>query len=165
MMDRQDASPDMRANRELSAVDARRLAIGLILQPFVTAAAAFLSFPFLLLTGTGEALGGGYPVDRADAAASVAFAVAVVAVPITMFGAFPLARWRMLRGRVSLLEALLFGLGFGNLPFVIGATLLGTYGRTGALRGLAAASLLGLTGAAVLWMIAMRSPQPRVHPG
>ena len=57
---------------------------------------------------------------------------------------------------VTLTQALLFGLGFANLPVVVGTVLAGGDGAAGAFRGFAFASLIGLTGAAAFWLISLR---------
>ncbi|HEX7020556.1 MAG TPA: hypothetical protein VF159_11115, partial [Gemmatimonadaceae bacterium] len=96
------------------------------------------------------------PTNVADAAASVAVGTGLVALVVTLLGALPTAVWLMKRRRVSLSEALAFGLAFGNAPFLIGALLAGTYGVAGFIRGIAFSSLLGVIGAAVFWWIALR---------
>jgi hypothetical protein len=51
---------------------------------------------------------------------------------------------------------LLFGLGFANVPVVVGTVLVGSDRAAGAFRGCAFASLIGLTGAATFWLISLR---------
>jgi hypothetical protein len=133
-----------------------RVLVGVAAQPLVAAAVAFLAFPVLLLDGHGQTLGGGAPTSVADAAVSVAVGAGLVALAVTLVGALPTALWLMKRRRVSLPEALAFGLAFGNAPFLIGALLAGTYGLAGFIRGVAFSSLLGVAGAAVFWWIALR---------
>jgi hypothetical protein len=73
--------------------------------------------------------------------------------------------WVTRRFQLSLRDALLFGLGFGNLPYVLLAvTTGGTYGIAGLVRGVAFSSLLGLVGATVFWAIALRRQRPDNHP-
>jgi ABC-type Co2+ transport system permease subunit len=61
------------------------------------------------------------------------------------------------RRPLTLIQALLFGLGFANLPVVLGTVLTrGGYGVAGVLRGLAFASLIGLAGTAAFWVISIR---------
>jgi hypothetical protein len=131
-----------------------RLLVGLALQPFLAAGVAFVSFP-LLLDRSGRSLAGGFPADATDAAASVAFGVGIVAVFVTVVGVLPAVVWILKRRPITLPLALLFGLAFGNLPVVLGRVLAGGYGVAGALRGHAFASVIGLTGAAGFWVIAV----------
>jgi hypothetical protein len=133
-----------------------KLLAGLAVQPFLAAVVAFVGFPFFLLDRTGQTLAGGFPADRTDAAIAVAFGVAIVALFITVVGVFPTALWLVKRRPVTLTQALLFGLGFANLPIVVGTVFAGSYGVTGALRGSAFASLIGLTGAATFWLMSLR---------
>jgi hypothetical protein len=129
-----------------------RLFVGLAVQPLLAAGVAFFGFP-LLLDQSGRTLAGGFPADSTDAAASVAFGVGIVAVFVTVVGVFPTVLWILKRRPVTLALALLFGLAFGNLPVMLGTVLAGGYGVAGALRGLAFASLIGLTGAVGFWLI------------
>ena len=133
-----------------------RLLAGLIVQPFLAGALAFLFFPVLLLDWNGHTLAGGSPADATNAAWSVAIGAGVVALVVTVVGVVPTTLWLTKRKRVSFAEALLFGLGFGDFPFLVGALLAGTYGFAGFARGVAFSSLLGVTGAAVFWAIAIR---------
>jgi hypothetical protein len=75
---------------------------------------------------------------------------------VTLFGALPTAAWLTKRKQVSLGEALVFGFGFGNLPLILGTVLAGGHSVVGFVRGMAFSSLLGLTGAAVFWAVAIR---------
>jgi hypothetical protein len=128
-----------------------------VVQPFLAAGVAVLSFPVLLLDRSGRTLAGGLMPDATDAAVSVALGTGLVALVVTAAGVLPTVLWLTERRRVSLREALLFGLGFGNLPYVLMAIAAGgTYGFTGFVRGVGFSSLLGLTGAATLWAIALR---------
>jgi hypothetical protein len=142
--------------RSLSPSETMRLLAGLAIQPFLVSGLAFLTFPVLLLDRKGHTLAGGVPYDVSDAALSVALGVAVVSTIVTLAGVLPMAVWLMRRRPVSLGAALLFGLGFGNLPLVLGTALAGSYGVAGVMRGVAFSSLLGLSGAAALWAIALR---------
>jgi hypothetical protein len=130
---------------------------GIVLQPFLVGGLAFLSFPVLLLDRRGRTLAGGVPADVIDAARSVAIGAGLVALLIALLGVLPTAVWLTKRRRVSLGEAILFGLGFGNLPFALGTILAGTYGVPGFVRGVVFSSLLGLAGAAAFWTIALRA--------
>jgi hypothetical protein len=69
----------------------------------------------------------------------------------------PVAVWLMKRRDLTLKETLGFGLGFGNRPYLLlGIAAGGTYGVARLLRGIAFSSLLGLVGAAVFWVLALR---------
>ena len=144
-MSRQQADP--------APLDAMRIVVGLALQPIVAAAVAFLLFPLLLLDRTGQAFGGGRPVSVSDSAASVAFAVGIVTVPVVIAGVFPTLLWLLRRGAITLTRALSVGLVFGNLPIVIGFLLAGTYGAIATLRTIAYASTIGVAGATTFWLV------------
>jgi hypothetical protein len=135
------------------------LAGGLIVQPFLAAGLALAIFPVFLLDPEGRTLAGGYPSDPTDAALSVAFGAGVVAAVVTVLGVWPTAVWLLKRRPLTFVGALRFGLGFGILPYVLLGVAAGgkTYGPSGVLRGLLFSSVLGLIGAAVFWLIALRS--------
>jgi hypothetical protein len=145
-----------RVSRSLSGSQERRLFAGFIVQPVLAGVLAFGVFPFLLLDRNGRTIAGGFPTDVSDAALSVAVSAAIVAFFITLVGALPIAVWLTKRRMVSLGESLLWGLGFGNVPIVLGTILAGTHGLEGFVRGAAFASLLGMAGAVTLWTIALR---------
>ena len=136
---------------------------GLVVQPFFAAGLAFMAFPLFLLDREGRTLDGGSPSDPTGAALSVALGAGLVAGVVTLIGVLPAAVWLMKRRQLTLKETLLFGLGFGNLPYVLLAAAAGgrTYGPAGVLRGLAFASLLGLGGAALFWFITLRPRKSR----
>jgi hypothetical protein len=98
---------------------AMRLFAGVAVQPFLASACAFFMFPVLLLDEHGETLAGGRPADSTEAALSVALVTGVLALFVGFGGAITAVAWRTRRGFVHLGEALLFGLGFGNLPYVM----------------------------------------------
>jgi hypothetical protein len=133
-----------------------RLLGGLVVQPALAGGVAFVSFPLLLLDRSGRTLAGGFPADPIDAAVSVALGAGIVAFFVTLVGVLPVALWIVRRRRLTFMAALLFGLGFGNLPVVLGTVLIGSYGPSSLLRGVAFASLIGLTGAAAFWVISIR---------
>jgi hypothetical protein len=141
-----------------------RLLAGIAVQPFLAGGLAFVSFPMLLLDRSGGTLAGGFPSDATDAAFSVAIGAGIVALLVSVAGVLPTVIWVTRRRHVALGEALLFGLGFGNLPFVVGTALAGVYGVGGFVRGAAFSSLLGLAGAGVFWVIALREPEPGNNP-
>lgn len=147
----------MRAqHRASSSTKELRLLLGVFVQPFVAGGLAFLVSPLLLLDSSGQTLAGGFPANVADMARSVAVGAGLVALAVAMVGVLPLSLWLTNRRRVSLAEALLWGLALGNCPFVLGTLFAGSYGIEGIVRGLAFSSLLGVAGAAAFWAIAMR---------
>jgi hypothetical protein len=149
----------------LSSSEEMRVLGGAVLQPLVAGVLAFASFELLLLDRQGQTLAGGYPGDVTDSALSVAIGASIVAGLITVLGALPTAVFLMKRRYVTLTKTLLFGLGFGNLPyFLIAVFAGGTYGIAGFVRGVAFSSLLGLGGAAVFWLIAIRPDKIRHNP-
>lgn|SRR5262245_17046867 len=153
-------------HRSLTASEQMRLFVGLLIQPLLAGSVAFLIFPVFLLDQNGRSLAGGVPGNPTDAAVSVAVGVGLVAVFVTVLGVWPTAVWLMKRRLVSLREALVFGLGFGVLPYVLLAVATGgkTYGVEGLVRGVAFSSLLGVAGAAAFWAIALRQPRGRGIP-
>ena len=152
-----------RLPRTLSPAEEMRVLAGLVVQPFLAAGLAFIAFPVFLLDSEGRTLAGGYPSDPTASALSVALGAGVVAGVVTLIGVLPIAVWMMRRHQLTLKETLVFGLGFGNLPYVLLAATAGgrTYGPAGLLRGLAFASLLGLSGAALFWIICLRPRRSR----
>jgi len=147
----------MKRPRSLGPLEELRLLAGMAVQPFLAGAVAFVSFPLLLLDRHGNALAGGVPSDVTDAALSVAIGVALLALLVTIVGVFPTALWLVKRGYVRFTSALLWGLGFGNFPLVLGTVLTGGgYGLAAFIRGVVFSSLIGLAGAAVFWVISIR---------
>lgn len=141
--------------RTLTASEEMRLAAGFVAQPLVTAPVAFVLFPFLLLDRDGQTFAGGYPADVTDAAVSIAAGTFIAAVAILAV-VVPAAVWFLKRRALSVTQTLLFGVGFGNLPIVIGTVLAGSYGPIPFLKSIVFASLVGVTGAAVFWAISIR---------
>ena len=142
--------------RTLNHRQEMRVLVGLTVQPFVCGLTASVGFALFLLDNYGETLAGGRPMNVAASAFSVAVGVAIVAVFISIVGVLPVAVWLMRRRRVSLGMAVLFGIGFGNLPTLFGTLTAGTYGVNGLVRVVAFASLVGAMGAAAFWSIALR---------
>lgn len=88
------------------------------------------------------------------------------ALVVTLVGVWPTALWLVKRRPVTLAQSLLFGLAFGNVPVALGGTSAGFHGLSGAFRAIAFASVIGITGAAVFWVISLRTagyngPTPR----
>ena len=151
------------ARRTLTQLEAARVALGLVVQPFVTAAAAFIGFFLLMLDGTGRTLDGSFPASPVEAAVSVAAVTAFLAVAVTLLGVSPTVVWIVRRRRVTLMQALFFGLAFGNLPIVL-ATLFFD-GNWNLIRTHAFASLVGVAGAATFWLISIRGRDFSCDPG
>src|SRR5262245_56061758 len=144
--------------RTLSPSEEMRLAAGVLAQPFVAAIVAFLIFPAFLLDRSGHYLSGRIP-DTFVAARSAAFGAGLLAIVLTLLVALPAAVWLTKRKRVSLSQALLYGLGIGNLPMILGTIVLGAYGIEGFVRGVLFSSVLGMACAAMFWVIALRGQQ------
>ena len=129
-----------------------QLLAGLAVQPFVAAGVAFASFRFVMLDLDGRTPGGGR-VDTMDAAVSVAFGVGIAAFFLAIVAVFPVF-YLAKRGPISLRVALLFGLGFGNLPVLLPMALSGP-GEAG-FRPIIFASMIGAACAAAFWKISIR---------
>jgi len=142
-----------RQQSEPAPLDAVRMLVGLALQPIVATAVAFLLFPLLLLDRTGQTFAGGHPVSVSDSAASVAFAVGIVTVPVVIAGVLPTLLWLLRSGAITLTRALSVGIVFGNLPIVMGSLLAGTYGAIATVRTVAYASTIGVAGATAFWLV------------
>lgn len=140
--------------RALSPRDERRVFLGLLVQPFLAAALTYLAFP--VIDATGRPLYGGRAGDSSDAAIALSLGVAVVAAVITVAAALPTAVWFMKRTTITLGRAALFGLLLGNIPVVVGSILAGSYGPAGTARASVIGTLLGVSGAALFWLIAIR---------
>jgi|SRR5689334_16196398 len=147
----------------LSRAQEMRVFWAIVVQPLMAGGVAFLLFPVLLLDRGRETLAGGM-VYSIDGALSVAIGAGLVAFVISVFAALPTAVWLIKRRQVSFGEALLFGLGFGNLPFAVGTLTLGTRGVAGFMSGMMFSSLLGLAGAAAFWTIALRQQNVSAAP-
>jgi hypothetical protein len=144
--------------RPLGQLEESRLAVGLILQPVVTALVAFTTFPFMLLNRDGRTLDGGWPADVTDAALAVVMGVAIMATALTVVLVWPTALYLMKRRTLTFGDTLLWGVAFGNLPFVVLALAAGGVrdGFDGIVRGVLFSSLLGVAGAAVFWAVVLR---------
>lgn len=144
----------MTHTRTLSSTDERRVFLGLLLQPPCAAALTFVAFP--LIDATGRPLYGGSTPDTADAAIALALGVGVVAAMLTVLLVFPTVVWVVKRTTVTFGRAALFGVMFGNIPVVVGSALAGNYGSAGALRASVFGTLLGVSGATLFWVLAIR---------
>jgi hypothetical protein len=143
--------------RALTPSDEMRVFGGVVIQPVVAGCLAYAVFPLLFLRPGGRTLDGGHVSNVNDAALAVALGASIVASVVALF-VVPVAVWVMKRRDLVLREALMFGLAFANVPYVLSAIAAGgTYGVPGLLRGVLFSSLLGLAGSAVFWAIAIRS--------
>ena len=149
-----------------------RILIGLVAQPLVAGAAAFLLFPALDYTAAAAGVYQGRLSDPTGAARSVAVGAALAAVFVVVFGALPAIAWLSRRRPITLTDSLIAGGLLGNAPaafiFVL-ATLNGSWssGPPNALalvRAVAFGSSVGLACGAVFWSIAgtSRTARPRV---
>ena len=136
--------------------------VGFALQPIVTAATAFVLFPFLEMTG--KPLYGGSPADPLAAAAGFAVVTGVLGVFVTVFAGVPLFSWLSSRPPLKRGPILAAGVLLGNLPSALITMTLAarytlpwyrvTYGAAGLLRIVIFGSLLGLAGAGTFWCVA-----------
>jgi hypothetical protein len=142
-----------------------RVAIALLLMPFVSAALGFLLFPILLLTIEGT------PADMIDGAVAFGLGIGIASVLVIVFGALPLLVWLLKRGPVTRRHALLAGAVLGNLPWVLIAMRLLSMGLgwevltgghqwlLGSWRALLFGSTIGMASAGVFWLLAGRQLQ------
>ncbi|BCS32391.1 hypothetical protein TBR22_A16030 [Luteitalea sp. TBR-22] len=112
----------------LSRAQEMRVFLGIVMQPLVVGVLAFVSAPLLLLDRSGRTLAGGLARDVVESALSVAVATSLLALIVALVGALPVAVWLLKRRQVSLFEACVYGVGLGNVPFVVGTALAGTLG-------------------------------------
>ena len=149
----------------LSPAAEGKIAIALILMPFVSAAIGFLLFPFV-------AAGiGGRPVDMLDGAIAFGLGMGIASLLVIVFGALPLLVWLLKRGPVTLRHALLSGAALGNLPVLLIVIRLLSMGlgseaffggrewALGAWRAVLVGSAIGMASAAVFWLVAGRAFQ------
>ncbi len=150
--------------RALTPSDEMRVFGGAVIQPVVAGCLAYAVFPLLLLRPDGRTLAGGHSSNVNDAALSVGLGASIVAAVVALF-VVPVAVWVIKRRDLVLREALMFGLAFGNVPYILFAAAAGgAYGVSGLLRGVLFSSVLGLAGSALFWVIAIR-PRALRHRG
>jgi hypothetical protein len=125
----------------LTLAGERRVAVALIVQPFVTGLLGFALFPALQYIGGPNA---GRPADAFDAAISLGLGVGVVGFLMTIFGAFPALMWLLRRGPVSRRQTLVCGTLLGSVPGLLFA----------AVGAMVFGALIGVTSAAVFWRLA-----------
>lgn len=133
--------------RTLTAAEEMRLCAGFAAQPFVGALIAFVTFPVLQLGRPG------FTPDGISAAAGIALATAIFAVPATLVVAVPTAIWVLKRRAVTLPTALSYGLAFGNVATAINVL---SGDLPGVLRTGIVGSLIGASCAAAFWAISIR---------
>lgn len=144
----------MKNRRTISPGAEKRIFVGLLVQPFLAAVLTYMAFP--LIEYTGRTLYGGRAGDSADAALALALGVGIAAAGITVVGVFPTVVWVIRRLDVTFGRTILFGVLFGNLPVAIGSLLAGSYGPIGLLRAAVIGTTLGISGAALFWVVALR---------
>lgn len=135
-----------------------RMFAALLVQPIVAGALTFVLFPILFVDRSGRLIAGGY-VNVNDAALSVAIGAAFVTAIVALLAVLPTALWVTKRQQLTMQRTVLFGFGFGNVTYLFLAVLLARgrfYGSEGVLGGLVLSSILGVAGAAVFWVIALR---------
>ena len=149
-----------------------RVLVGLVMQPLVAAAAAFLLFPALEYTGRAlenlDRPAGLHYSRSSGGAISVAFGAALAAVFVVVFGALPAIGWVTRRRPITLAASLIAGAVLGNLPGVVILFLTwlndawardaGRSGVLGLLRAVAFSSLVGMACGAAFWWI-VRDPR------
>lgn len=135
-----------RALRTLTPTDEKRLFAGFAVQPFLAAGLTVVLYSYVYE-------GGRPPTGVSTAKAALAHGAyfGVAALLITIACAFPTVVWLVKRRPVPLVLALAFGLVVGNVPVVIAALRGG-----GGFRLHVLASVLGVAGAAVFWLISIR---------
>ena len=144
----------MTNRRIISPRAEKRIFVGLLVQPVLAAVLTYMAFP--LIDYTGRTLYGGSVGDSADAALALALGVGIAAAVVTVVGVFPTVVWLVKRLDVTFRQAILFGILFGNLPVVIGTLLAGSYGPVGFLRAAVIGTALGISGAVLFWVVALR---------
>lgn len=149
-----------------------RLAAAFAVVPIVDGILAFAVFPIIWPVG---AHGRVQPVDPFSEAASFGVLTGVVALLVTLAGAVPVVSWLINRRRASFANIVKAGLALGNAPFAVYAlaaayfALLHLIGGTmsqhlvplssllaGTLRVIGLGSGLGVAGAVVFWLAALR---------
>ena len=151
-----------------------RLLSGFALMPLAAAAFAFAAYALLWQAGP-DSMSGFKPSDPIASAVSIGMAVGLVAVLVTVFGAVPLVMWLLRRGPLALSRVLLAGAILGIAPLAIGILVMlgaslarGTmpehvgdawYGWEGMIRTTTVGLFVGVTSAAVFWLVAVRGTE------
>jgi ABC-type dipeptide/oligopeptide/nickel transport system permease component len=148
-----------------------RLVAGFALLPPTAALLIFLISLVSWKMGIGI-FSGGKPTDPLQAAISLALAIAIIAILVTVFAGVPTVMLLARRRPVTLRSLLLAGAALGNLPFAlivsaiaVQRSLSGTiepdisalwFGVPGAARSIGLGLVCGTTCATVFWVIAIR---------
>ena len=149
-----------------------RVLLGLLAQPVVAGAAAFMLFPALDYTASAAGIYHGRLPDPVGAAISIALGAALAAVFVVVFGALPAIGWVSQRRPLTLTSSVVAGALLGNLPLVVILLLVAVNGGgrlpTGAsdalalLPSIAFGSCVGVACGVVFWRIA-GAPRPTVR--
>src|SRR5687768_5677863 len=100
--------------RTLSLSEERRICLGLIVQPFVSAGLAFVAYP--LLERSGRAIHGGTDLDPLRSAIAMALAASMAAFFVTIVAALPAVVWVLKRYPLTMRRVVVSGVILGNLP-------------------------------------------------
>jgi hypothetical protein len=158
-----------------SAIAGLRLVAALAVVPFAAGTVMFLTY--LALWFSGARVFEGPPFDlkgAVHAAAGLALGVTIIGFAVTGVAVLPLV-WMGSRGPLSLKNVLFLGAALGNVPFavIVVAILLvqlrnGSlssdvprlwYGLYGAVRAIALGFWIGISSAAVFWVIGVRGTE------
>jgi hypothetical protein len=158
-----------------SAVAGLRLVAALAVVPFAAGTVMFITYLALWFSGARLFEGPLFDLKGAvHAAAGLALGVTIIGFVVTGVAVLPLV-WMGSRGPLSLKNVLLLGAALGNVPFaVIVVSILlmrlrnGTlssdvprlwYGLYGAVRAIALGFWIGISSAAVFWVIGVRGTE------
>jgi hypothetical protein len=150
-----------------------RLVVGFALTPIV---AAFFAFAAYAVLWTFSPTSGFRTTNAVSGAVGMGLSAGIVAVFVIVFGAIPAFAWVSRVGPPSLAKVLLAGALLGNLPFGIGVLLMlgsnlrgGTipphfsdqwYGLAGLSQTVGVGLFVGMTSAAVFWLIGISGTEP-----
>lgn len=163
----------MNTARKVTRRALARLLIAFAVAPFAAGAVMFIIL--LALWYSGVHAFEGPPAEPVDVAVGIAFGVTIIAIYVIGCGAVPAVIWLANRGPLPLRKVLLLGAVLGNVPFalIIAGIILtqfvnGTlssevgrlwYGFPGAIRNIALGVVIGMSSAAVFWLIAVRGTE------
>jgi hypothetical protein len=150
-----------------------RLVVGFALTPL---AAGFLAFAAYAVLWTFSPTSGFRTANAISGAVGMGLSAGIVAVFVIVFGAIPAFAWVSRVGPPSLAKVLFAGALLGNLPLGIGVLLMlgshlrnGTippnfsdqwYGLAGLSQTVAVGLFVGMTSAAVFWLIGISGTEP-----
>jgi hypothetical protein len=153
-------SPPEAAREPLSGE--RRILLGFMAQPFVTALLGFLLFPFLAITD--PRLHGTSPGSLVEVGFISGMLIGLVGLLITVCAAAPVFYWLRGRGPVTWRHAVISALLFANTPTTLLFGLISFHGRDPRLSAFDAAmiavrvillsSCIGAVSASIFWWIA-----------